>query len=245
MHIQNLPAYSAERYFLLSEIENKAQMVFLKDLNATGSVYLLGPHIGLLYLLWESTHKKEKLKQDILSACEMLAASQSTILVVVECLIEDRESFGAIKPDIEKIMLWFKESFTTNYLVFGISDKPEGTAGLEKCYEFVNSVVDYAPILNGKLKFFTLDRGVCLGFDPLREPDASSNLYQNLCYDSKEEYALWEVDFIDKALLSCDNDSDNNKSSRQGWTEPVYINLSISIFFAILIALIWYCWVNV
>ena len=195
MHIQKLPSYSSERYYLLSEIEQRVTFVFLDEPESKSSeqVSTQNPIIDVIYLLWNSSEGWEMLKSNIQKVLERYPSCLSRCLIVVECLTSSKEEFETeVTDQLDRIFKWADKSFPDSALFVGVADKAAGTPGLEKVEEFVKFTNASAPGVTSNIRLIGLTRQECLGHDPVREPDAESGLFQVLVCSSLEHYTQWE-----------------------------------------------------
>lgn len=200
MHIQKLPTYSCERYYLLSEIEQRAEFVFIDepDCKAKGRQSTQNPRIDSIYLLWNSSSDVEGLKGNIKKLLELYPSCQSRCVIVVECLVTSELEFDStVKSKIDELFTWAGKSYPDVFIFVGVSDKPSGTPGLEKLEGFMKDAVASAPGVSGNLRLIGMTRQDCLGHDPNREPDADSDVFQVLCCRSVEACEHWQGQFRD------------------------------------------------
>jgi len=195
MHVQRLSNYSSERYYLLSEIEQDANFVFLDEPESKSSAQLStqNPLIDVVYLLWKTSDGWEILKSNIQKILDRYPSCLSRCLIVVEGLTNNEAEFeNEAKDSIERIFKWADKAFPDSALYVGVSDKVSGTPGLEKVEEFLKFTVASAPASAGNIRLIGITRQECLGHDPVREPDADSGLFQVLVCHSHEAATQWE-----------------------------------------------------
>ena len=218
MHIQQLPTYSCERYYLLSEIEQRASFVFMDEPDNSEQVSTQNPRIDVVYLLWDYSHGVEWVKKRIETVLDRHPSCLSRCLIVLECLVASKDAFESseIQAPMEALFEWAEEVCPSSFLFIGVSDKITGTPGLEKCYDFLKFIVTAAPAAEGNIRFIGATRADCLGYDPTREPDAGSDVYQVLCCRSINAYNLWErlfKEFIQKLYGIEDAEKGDNTST--------------------------------
>jgi hypothetical protein len=200
MHIQKLLTYSSERYYLLSEIEQRAEFVFTDepDSKAKERQSTQNPRIDSVYLLWDSNTDIALLKINIKKILELYPSCQSRCLFVVECLVADEHNFDAVvKDQLDGLFTWAQKAHPEVFIFVGVADKPSGTPGLEKLEEVMRGAVAVAPSVAGHFRVIGMTRRDCLGHDPDREPDADSNVFQVLCCRSVEESDEWLRQFYE------------------------------------------------
>lgn len=198
MYIQSLPNYSCERYYLLSEIEQRSELVFIDEPESKNNELrsTQNPRIDVVFLLWNAANGLEVLKNNIQNVFERHPSCLSRCLIVVECLVKSKEEFlTEVQNDIESLFKWANKVFPESFLFVGVSDKPTGTPGLEKVEDFLKFTVAAAPATTGNIRFIGVTRQDCLGHDPVREPDGGNDVYQVLCCSSAEAYTAWEKTF--------------------------------------------------
>jgi hypothetical protein len=73
MHIQKLPDYRCERYYLLSEIEQRAEFVFIDEPESKSKERksTQNPRIDTVFLLWDASKGIESLKNNIRRILEL------------------------------------------------------------------------------------------------------------------------------------------------------------------------------
>lgn len=198
MHIQTLPNYSCERYYLLSEIEQRAELVFIDEPESKNNELrsTQNPRIDVMFLLWNAADGLETVKMNIQKVLDRHPSCLSRCLIVVECLVaSEKEFLTEVKDEIESLFKWANKVCPESFLFVGVSDKPTGTPGLEKVEDFLKFTVAAASGTAGNIRFLGVMRQDCLGHDPVREPDGGNDVYQVLCCSSAEAYAAWEKVF--------------------------------------------------
>jgi hypothetical protein len=108
--------------------------------------------------------------------------------------------------EISELLSWFRGVYTEEEgahrsiitIIVGVSDSIRGVPGLEKCNELVDTLIrSYPELREGKksamlVKVYGIDREEFVGYEGgglLLEPDAESNVFQVLCYESEDDYA--------------------------------------------------------
>jgi hypothetical protein len=206
MKIEKLPNYSSERYYLLSEIEQKC-----KVLNLDTMKYHIQPHekfsIAVYYLLWNVTTFDPKLNngqnliEDLIDKFEILKettegmmSQESCKLIIVEVLISKRnqneKNYFLLCESLLEIL---EQKHNTVNVCLGLCDNIAGTPGLEKTLDYLISLQPHSSINelfppNENIFIIAVESKEFLGHDPFRDPDAASNLVQFICYHKNFEY---------------------------------------------------------
>ena len=130
-------------------------------------------------------------------------------LIIIDWLIADRDSFGSAVVEISELLSWFRSVYTEEEgeegvhrsiitIIVGVSDSIRGVPGLEKCNELVDALIRSYPELREKktavlVKVYGINRDEFVGGSGggglLLEPDAGSDVFQVLCYESEDDYA--------------------------------------------------------
>lgn len=200
MHIQKLATYSSERYYLLSEIEQRAEFLFIDepDSKEKECQSTQNPRINTVYMLWDAKDDVLLLKNNIKKILELFPCCQSRCMVTVDCLVTSERDFDTVvKDQIEELFAWAKNHYPDIFIFVGVADKPSGTPGLEKLEDFMKNAVEAAPGVTGNFRVIGMTRRDCLGHDPDREPDADSDVFQVLCCGSAEECTQWEAQLLE------------------------------------------------
>ena len=217
MHIQKLPTYSCERYYLLSEIEQRAEFVFIDEPNRkiTERRSTQNPRIDSIFLLWDASRGFGGLKENIREILGIFPSCQNRCIIVVDCLVASEKEFESkTKDELEDFFSWSQTAFPDSFIFVGISDKASGMPGLEKLCDFMEFAVSCAPAVTGNIRLIGKTRQDCLGHDPDREPDAVSDVFQVLCSRSVEAQVKWEKEFKDYVQqLYGVHDSDSQEKS--------------------------------
>jgi len=220
MKIHHLPKYTAERFYLLSELEQKVHFIFLDELHDDDDVIATHVHhvddehdnanvnvkigvdeddVSILYLIWKAKDHDQKNSDSTVALREKLSGLVSHInpghrcLIVIDWLISDEDSFDSVTIEISELLSWFHSVYTEAHkLVIGVSDSIRGVPGLEKCNDMIDTLIQSYPELIDKtaivVKIYGINRDEFVGYESGLEPDAGSNVFQVLCYESEEDF---------------------------------------------------------
>lgn len=216
-----LPNYCPERYYLLSEIEQRASFVIIDE---SPTLAIGEGSLGVVYLLWNvgAGNSEKELKQKIKRIFSNSVFKPSRFIVSIEALIRTRDIYPETKSTILALLDWYHEEYPSGCMVVGVSDSKAGTPALERCLELLQLMasesmiaqaqteeVEQIPddeeavkevlLASGKLLFIADTRQDCMGHDPLREPDAAADVFQRICYKSAELYEPWVFALISEA----------------------------------------------
>ena len=194
---RRLPTITSERYWLLSEIEQRVQFQFLEDklpAEPTAASPLDVEEEAICYLLWDLATTSEADLRDLISSkilCKRLAAAPdgrfaraAAWLLAFEVLLpsggQEWSEVCESRAKISRLHNWiFTEIGALGCdmpaLVVGVSDQPAGAPALEAVLETVTERSSGA-----KQVLFALTRDDLLGHDAAREPDASMGVLQLL-----------------------------------------------------------------
>lgn len=194
MIVENLPNYTAERYYLLSEIEQKVIYVFNAEFEPND--YFPPANFGVVYCLYDSSTPFEKFQEDattLITKSEKFISNFEDSLLSVEVYLKGTD-FNTFRPQLQAMLKWLNATFQFGCVALGVSDSSAGTAALNKCHDFIEFLYDReAEKMHSAISFVASDRKQLLGHDPKREPDAKAGLFQALCYDlSHQKYSMEE-----------------------------------------------------
>ena len=134
-----LPNYSAERYYLLSEIEDRGVVAILDEENTSSLITASNAEeaLGVIYVLWNmSDHNSDDLiRQKIKTITSKSFFQAERFLVVLEVLIRAKDIYPDCKERVHSLIEWFHSEHHRGCIIAGISDKSAGTPALEKCLE--------------------------------------------------------------------------------------------------------------
>lgn len=194
-----LPSYTSERFYLLSEIEQRSRFVSFDD--AISLKDLGTPRFCYFYGLWDLGRTSvADFKEYLDSLLRLGAASRDEghyNVLSVEVLLS-QEKWGSDCKD-EKAIISVHRWVLQNYpqliknVVFGISDKVSGTPALEAILDCILNQ-DKGPTMASPSPAIHVliapARDTFLGHDSTREPDAESGVFQALLYN-REEGISW------------------------------------------------------
>jgi hypothetical protein len=188
MYEQTLPNYTAERYYLISEIEQKAVIYSSEFSNENDAKHNETLILTILYVLWNAAEDSNA-ETTIDKISTMLDFSKehnytsSNTLVVIDALIGNQEVWNQeMKSKIEILLNRLHWLPGVTCVVIGVTDNLGAMPGMEKCQELIEAIhpgfLDYPR----DICFITYTQTEMLGHDPKLEPDAKSGVFQVLCW---------------------------------------------------------------
>lgn len=213
--IQELSNYSTERYYILSELEQKLEMRFLDEApalletnNKTPAKQVISP-LQIVYKLW--IYKSHPLSELLLGIKTLLDSVQqpvntSTLCLVIDLLLPPGKRIEGNLYDEMKSVL--SHELVTKYVdcmvVIAAFDNVAACPGLEFCFNCTQQISPgyISDDLVGIL--IVQSRSEMLGADPDREPDAVNEVYQAYC--------TCEVDGVDSFLSRLSKDFGKKKA---------------------------------
>mmetsp|Transcript_31130 Transcript_31130/g.52561 ORF Transcript_31130/g.52561 Transcript_31130/m.52561 type:complete len:260 (-) Transcript_31130:79-858(-) len=215
MHVEKLPKYTCERYYLLSEIEQRAVFVFLDEDNEADPD--LPDSLDVIYLLWNSETEDVDAIKDKLDMIQVRYPNclQKRTLVAIECFIPSDEYFHSNgKSNVATLLSWFNQYYPSSLCFIGVADSVSGTSALEKCHDFIEFLLAAAPLSEEYTRLIGYTRQEMLGHDPSREPDASSGVTQYLCSAPLEQVENWESKYKQVLIDSYSSRVSRKKEAR-------------------------------
>lgn len=218
--IQELSSYSTERYYLLSELEQKYRMKFLDeapsptvkkdDQTSKGEVTST---LTIAYKLWiyDSCPILELLTSiAILLDSIQKPADSLTLCVVIDLLLSPGKKLeGDLYVEVKSLLSHelFK-SYWDCLLVIGAFDNVAACPGLEFCFHCIEQISPGYSSDDMVGLLIAQSRSEMLGAEPDREPDAVNEVYQAYC--------TREVDSIENFFKRLSNEfGKKNKASHK------------------------------
>jgi hypothetical protein len=238
---QQLPSYTTERYYLLSEIEQKSTFVFLDD----DDVEVSTCRFGIMYLLCNADDDisviKSKLRE-IVRCAQLHLVDMEHSLVAVEVLSNATVINEENAAKLHTIAKWILESHKIRCICFGLCNHASGTPALEKAYEYaskIHAATEPAPYI----KFIATQRSDFLGHDALRQPDGQSGVWQTLYLDHMQYDALVTsgTTFAKKVAIRLDKQQNaawNQENASSMTTEErfnKYLTMAGAVFFVLFV----------
>lgn len=232
MRVQTLPSYSAERYFLLSEIEQKSRLYFTDDLTNNGNNpserIVLNSPLVVLYTKWQpliydEVYLFEKIGQ-LLANVTIEDADSSFIIVDAYINNEQDWSCGTLTPLMKTAIEGLKARTGICNIVIGITDNLGGLPGLEKCYDILEKIVPGYKMFPTVCDFVANDREEMMGHDPTLEPDARSGVFQLLCCSQD---LVMEEPILNRILKRCKTANTSPQNDMNGKQEKFSINQAV------------------
>jgi hypothetical protein len=195
LYRKNLPSYTTERYYLLSEIEEWSHIVTLNELSTS---FHTKKTIDVFHFIWNQ--RTESLSNFIdrteKSIVNVLPDIKKNALVTVQILTDEThrkaladDSFS-YKPELRKQferdivnLLQYLENNMFYLAQVAVSDRTSSTTALEYGHDWVVSIAKHRRIGQREKKIGRLivnERSDCMGLDSDREPDAEKDVFQVL-----------------------------------------------------------------
>ena len=168
MQMTVLPNYTTERYYLLSEIEQRATFEYLIHEDENSEINKQSkPNThqhDAFYLLWDmracSAQTVAGFRQSttkLLEGKHREAVSENRLissLLAIETLVDKKEdgvtnnNIDVVRDHLQEIMDWIKENHRIGCVYMGVADNPAGSPALE-------AISDYATIIDNHYESLT------------------------------------------------------------------------------------------
>lgn len=186
MWIETLGNNSAEHYYLISEIEQKAEFIHLNQPETQENI--LQHAMTFLYTLWRPEEEDNKAILKKVQQLADFAINSKKLDVTSTCLIIDglipsnkvfdqalKARLNSLFQDIELLVPGI------GLCVIGIVDNSAGTPGLEKLHDLIERILPGYVQMNKLSNLISLTDVDMMGHDPSRDPDGASHVHQYLC----------------------------------------------------------------
>eukprot|EP01039_Chlorochromonas_danica_P008423 gene8422-9284_t len=218
MFVHELSSISAERYYLISEIEQKA-MNYYKEMDGDQ----VPPHdddlvLTAVYTLWDlRTATPDTTSQSQQAICEKVQAIYERgralkilgkyQLIVIDTLLPQKEAWltsqSLIQDTMNKLSQRYQDD-TNTIILIAIADQAGSLPGLETCqtiFERLHPGMFQYPL---NIAFLADKSEDMLGHDPSLEPNANSDVFQLACWSIAGglEEVVDRVKVIDPVQLS-------------------------------------------
>jgi len=223
--IEELPTYTTERYFLLSELEQKFQLRFVDVLTESGNLCsesnVKDPLI-FVYKLWVfESCSQEKLFCNVNEIIGLMEKYQSKeemfankkLCIVIDLLLpRGKKVVDEVLETVKAILeheSW--KRFSDCFVLIAAFDHAAACPGIEFCYNCAERISPgyVSDSLVGVL--FAQSRAELMGADPGLEPDAVSGVYQVYC--------TTEVGGVEKCLAKLSEEASSKKASLSSKTK--------------------------
>ena len=159
-HVSLLPRYTTERYWVLSEIEQRISKFISIDNHVPESdENIIRNAVVSLYLLWNTEIESiESLRQRI----EKLITELTTfgyikdgydVYVAIEVLLV-LSKWAAHQESMDDLIQHLLQKSVVGHVVCGISDDAASACGLEALLKYYTTIYTLNPILNGNINCF-------------------------------------------------------------------------------------------
>jgi hypothetical protein len=236
MLVQTLPKYTTERYYLLSEIEQLSEFVFLEEDNT----FTQNKEIAVIYILWNVTNDNvEIFRTNFAKMIYNFSTKFPQIkysLILIEAIIPNKKTIDTYDAIVSNLLNWLNNLSIvgiSNFVIVGVSDHVSGSPALEKGFEFIESIsktVKLPSLINSSV-FFSDNKKTYLGHNPSREPDAADDVYQVIC--SNSNFEEWKNNIIQ--LIVADNKLFDVESACHNSDNKKFHRIPIFMFIFVLI----------
>jgi hypothetical protein len=249
-----LPPYTTERYYVLSEIEQRAIFVGL-DTNGNLDCKIAGINeAGArgFYILWKMNEENsdDDIKtldlsiSRVLKAANQLKVDLSSAFIAIEVFLTARSDWAITgdKKRIEDAMTWLKNTYNVGGICFGASDTVSGTCALEALSDFVASI-EFESLSAEHNLVIAESKVNFLGHDPLREPEAEQNVFQAQMIhiaDNVKANKSWAKALVSRSLYAEMHEDDEKAAPTKGPKVFKYDHLLTWGLSAGILALLWY-----
>lgn len=227
MHVQILPEYSAERYFLLSEIEQKSALCFF-DEEVVPSVYSeLQAEVVFAYLLFDFQNAaNDDWEARILQFLKKIKSTPffpsqcPNVVIFLEIVISKAAAFDEVRSQMQRLIDSNSIRSLNVTLLAGVSDCVAACPALEKCYDILElSSPGYTDEMMQQLGLLYAEKRDDLkGLDPTHEPDAAKGVFQ--AFIAPDESSLANIVKAIKRNLSAKN-AIAPKENSSLWDNPI------------------------
>lgn len=216
MHRTTLPNYTSERYYLLSEIEERAELIYITKRHSSDSEeideknvtsdgrFSLSKHVAI-YLVWKASSGIAELSSSVdkvlayfkENKVDVLNIRDSILCVEVYLKSTEENDDGIQKPtdvtdeDLQAAFNFLNQKLGhIGYTVMGITNHPAGTCALETVMDYCTAFI---PQINSEVyvSVVCVNAYDFLGFEGDAEPDAVSGVQQYLLASSSEPVRDW------------------------------------------------------
>jgi hypothetical protein len=188
MKVHVLSSYSAERYFLLSEVEQKSRMLLVEENEASIFPVFLDSPMSVLYARWRpASQSVEDVCRSIMDLIPYVRImDSSTCLVLIDAYIPNRNAWtgtdDSLKARLSKAIDQLQVAVGCSNVVIGLTDNLSGLPALEKLYDMIERVVPgYLSDFPVVADFVAINNQELMGHAPLLEADAQEGVFQLWC----------------------------------------------------------------
>ena len=198
MIVVRLPEFTTERYYILSELEQKvSSFVYLDETSAADKSH--HHHHGSFnsyYLLWNLSnmtsvdhhhhHHRNSVKSDIDSLFKHDDDDDDrhsgNNLLSIEVLLGHRNDWDSVKVLVNDTVQWIASTYhnTISYVVVGVADDAAATPALESILDYYNKIYSDDLLRDHNVRVIGLSRSSFLGHGIDQSPDAKSGVFQLL-----------------------------------------------------------------
>lgn len=193
MIVTTLPEYTTERYYILSELEQKvSSFVYLDESNTTNDKIsdTSNRNIKSYYLLWDLSKSDNNVISITFKAeIENLLRQHNNDnnnnigghnLLSIELLLGNRNDWDNVKLLLNDTMEWIASNYhnVVNYIVIGVADDAVAAPALDSILDYYNKICSEDVLSNYTVKIIGLSRSSFLGHSIDPSPDAKSGVFQ-------------------------------------------------------------------
>ncbi len=158
-HVSLLPRYTTERYWVLSEIEQKiTKFVYTNEINGEG---ITEGAISSCYLLWNAEKESiDSLQQriDKLIADSIIYGyinEDHVLYVAIEVLLTESK-WSKHQRSMDNLIQYLLNQPVVGHVVCGISDDAASSCGLEALLKYYTTIFALNPILSGNINCYVI-----------------------------------------------------------------------------------------
>lgn len=171
MIIERLPAYTSERYYLLSELEQVVEFTDLLSKKANKNDTVDGI-LRMVYMIWNAAGT---INEDNLTVLDTLVENGQKFIVFIEALDSSSSASDTIIACLDSL----ERRYQGCCIIIGVGNKVSCTAAIDRCLEIVQKS-KLIILASHTITLATLDPDDLLGHDVTREPDAESDVQVTL-----------------------------------------------------------------
>lgn len=243
---KQLPSYSTERFYLLSEIEELCQspLQYIESEDISPSDFWKGNSIDkyntvIVYILWDTTEGKDglyKSVQDTLGSQSYSMTKLSKKIIVIEAMIQQSEEMAfPTTTELELYALYIQKMYKGFEIIFGVSNNATAAPGLEAIYEYLRVTIPHYSH-SPSASVVTLRNENYLGGNVLCEPDAVSGVCQYVLSTLKYN---WVVNNDTESEIRSPTSEEHASKQLRSHVDITRIH---AVFFMLFICIVSYYW---
>ena len=158
-HVSLLPRYTTERYWVLSEIEQKiTNFVYTDEINREG---VSGGAITSCYLLWNAEKEsidclRQRIDKLIADGVIYGYINEDHVLYVAIEVFLAESKWSIHQKSMDDLMQHLLQQPVVGHVVCGVSDDAASSCGLEALLKYYTTILALNPILHGNVNCFVI-----------------------------------------------------------------------------------------